>query len=379
MLAHDWLVGMRGGEMVLDRLARLFGPTDLYTMVADERCEMSDAIRACRVHTSEMQHWPGGPGSLRRWYLPLYPAAVQSLSVHSGPDLLISTSSALIKAIKPPTDSHGRLIPHICYCHTPPRYLWEMSTEYAHGAGGTLRTLGLASFGPALRAFDRSTNETVTQFVANSRHTAARIKRCYERDAVVIHPPVRTEYFTVDEQVERGGHYLVVSALEPYKRVDLAVQAAAKLNRELVVIGDGSQRAHLEQLAAGHPSVRFLGWLPAEQLLKHYRTARALLFPGIEDFGIVPVEAMACGCPVIAQQGGGADDWMIEPETGVTFNEATVESLVNAITRFESNPDQEKTQTSRACRENAERFAESEFDQIVLDLAARVLERSSSA
>src|SRR5438552_10846363 len=222
-LAHDWLVGMRGGEWVLDRLARLFGPCDLYTMVNDGRF-LTEAITRCNIITSPLQKFPGAARKWRRHYLPLYRWAVESLRVSPGGgscDLLISTSSAVMKAIKPPDG-----VPHLCYCHSPARYLWDQTGDYAIGAGGGVRSLGLRLIGNRFRDWDRRTCDRVTKFLANSRHTTARIKRCYGRNAEVVYPPVRTEFFTVDQRTQRENWYLVVSALEPYKRTDLVVYAA---------------------------------------------------------------------------------------------------------------------------------------------------------
>ena len=360
-LAHDWLVSLRGGERVLDRLCALFGPTDLYTLVHDPTKRLTPAIDACRVHTSAMQRWPRAATDLRRWYLPWYPRAVESLRVEPRFDLLFSTSSAMVKAIRPPVSPEtGRPIPHLCYCHAPARYLWSLAADYGEGGAiaGRLRALGLALAGARLRRYDRATCDRVTRFLANSSHTAREIARCYDREATVVFPPVKTDFFTPDASVSRGEHYLVVSALEPYKRVDLAVRAAARLDRPLRVAGEGTQRDVLRRMAG--PNVTFLGHLGDERTRDEYRRARALLFPGVEDFGIVPVEAMACGCPVIALSRGGAEDWRGDGAT-LLFNEQTIQGLIEAIGEFERSGFGDAI----ACRRNAARFAEYRFDEAI--------------
>ncbi len=222
-LAHDWIVGGRGGEWVLDRLARLFGPTRIYTLVYDGR-PPTEAIAACEIVTSPLQRVPGARGRLRRVALPLLPWAVGRLEVEPC-DLLISSSSAVMKSIRPPLGT-----PHLCYCHSPPRYIWDQAGDYAYGAGGAGRRLGLALIRHPFQRWDRSTAAGVTRFLANSHHTAGRIARWYGREAAVVPPPVRTDFYCPDPRVARESWLLVVSALEPYKRVDLAI-AAANLRR----------------------------------------------------------------------------------------------------------------------------------------------------
>lgn len=370
-LAHDWLVGMRGGERVLDRLAAMFGPTDLYLMVHDANRRYTPALDACTIHTSSLQRWPGAAGRLRRWYLPLYPRAVESLRVEPRFDLLISTSSAMIKAIRPPQRRNGSgRVPHLCYCHCPARYLWSLGDDYASGgAMGRLRRAGFGLFGKRLRDYDLNACDRVDVFLANSSHTSRAIQTCYGRESVVVHPPVDTEFFTPDAREQRGEHYLIISALEPYKRIDLAIAAANQLGAPLRIGGDGSQMNYLKRLAG--PTITFLGPLDNEQTRHEYRTARALLFPGIEDFGLVPVEAMACGCPVIAFDKGGAEDWM-NVNVGLTFDEQTPAALADAMTQFETihiDPD--------ACRRNAQRFAADKFDAAIQREVIQIMESSS--
>jgi len=351
-LAHDWLVSLRGGEHVLDRLARLFGPTTLYTLVSNGS-SLTPAIDACDVQPSLLQHLPGASGPLRRWYFPIMPWAVGRIKV-APCDVLISTSSAVMKSIRPP-----RGVPQLCYCHSPARYIWEQTADYAIGSAGRSRQFGLRLMRHPFQRWDRKTASRVTRFLANSQHTASRIKRCYDRDASVVYPPVRTEFFTLEPSVAREQWMLVVSALEPYKRVDLVIDAARVSGRPLKIIGDGSQRQVLEAqaTAGGCTLIEFLGRVSDEVMRDHYRRAAAFLFPQTEDFGITAVEAQAAGCPVVAYASGGALETVNE-SSGAFMHEQTVEALLQAIDQLPTNP-------SEACRSNAERFSEATFDAAI--------------
>jgi len=357
-LAHDWLVGLRGGERVLDRLARLFGPTDLYTLVDDGR-HLTEAIAACRVITSPLQRFPGAAGRLRRHYLPLMPWAVGRIRVKPC-DLLISTSSAVMKSIKPAPGT-----PHLCYCHSPARYIWEQTADYALGSGGRLRRLGLSLLSERFKRWDRETASRVTKFLANSAHTAARIERCFGRQADVVYPPVRTEFFTPDENVKREEWLLVVSALEPYKRTDIVIEAANRASLPLKVVGDGSQASALRDLAG--PTVEMLGRLEDEALRDVYQRARALIFPQVEDFGIIPVEAQACGCPVIAYAAGGVLETVTD-QTGIFFDTQTPEAIIEAVGAVD-----DVTIAPAACRANAQRFSERAFDEAIMRQVEAIL------
>ncbi len=362
-LAHDWLVGKRGGELVLDRLAGLFGPTDLYTLV-DNGVSISEAISACRVVTSPLQRFPGARGRLRRHYLPMFPWAVERLRVEPC-DLLISTSSAVMKSIIPPDGT-----PHLCYCHAPARYLWAQSEAYGSSAGttgGRMRLFGLRAVGKRFRRWDRRTATRVTRFLANSRYIADEIRRCFDRDADVVHPPVATDYFTPDPGIQREDWLLVVSALEPYKRTDVAIKAANRTGTRLRVAGDGTQRAALQSIAG--PTVEMLGRVEGPALRDLYRRARALIYPQVEDFGITAVEAQACGCPVVALEAGGALD-SVTDETGVFFNDPGVDGLCDGLRILD-----DKRIDPAACRRNAERFATDVFDRKIKRHVAELLGR----
>lgn len=357
-LAHDWLVGLRGGEWVLDRLARLFGPTTLYTLVDDGR-GVTPAIDGCSKRCSFLRCVPGGSGRLRRWLLPLYPMAVSSLRVEPC-DLVISTSSAVMKSLRVPEG-----VPHLCYCHSPARYLWGQEADYAHGSGGMMRRAGLAVMKRPFRAWDRRTAERVTMFLANSRHTAARIRSAFGRESDVVYPPVRTAWWMPDARVQREAWLLVVGALEPYKRPDLVIDAARRAGWPVKVAGGGSMLRSLQRNAP--EGVEFLGRVSDEVLRDLYRRARALLFPQQEDFGIIAVEAQSCGCPVIAYAQGGALETVTEA-TGVFFDAQTSDALIDAVERLNG-----MTIDPVICRANAERFDERHFDAALRRIVGTLL------
>ncbi|MCS7166078.1 MAG: glycosyltransferase [Gemmatales bacterium] len=362
-LVHDWLLAYRGGERVLAELCRMFPQADVFTLFYRPG-STHPVIEQRPIRVSWLNHAPGVQ-RYYRWLLPLFPWAARTLRV-GGYDLVISSSHAAAKAA---AISPGAV--HVCYCHTPMRYVWHMRREYfpeprkwwEHAREWIL---------DRLQAWDRRSAYNVDYFVANSRTVQRRIQECYGRTSEVIYPPVDTEFYR-PAAVRRREYYLVVSALVPYKRVDLAVQACTKLQRHLLVIGTGSEAARLRALAG--PTVRFAGWLSDESVREHMQRCRALIFPGEEDFGIVPVEAQACGAPVIALGRGGATETVIPPEhgsepTGLWFAEPTVESLCDAIQRFEKH---QHWFNPAVCRCNAERFSKTRFREEFRAFVARIL------
>ena len=329
-LLHYWLTNVRGGEKVLAAIGEMLPEADIFTHVFGKG--MRDEGRGMRwkghlVTESFIARLPFGRRKPQA-YLPLMPMASRSLGL-DGYDLIVSSESGPIKGIRKPKGAR-----HVCYCHTPMRYLWDMHDEYYRSAG-LAGKLSMKLFTSYLRREDLKSAESVDEFVANSAFVAERIKRIYGRDSVVVHPPVDVEFFSAAERTS-GDYYLFVGAPVAYKRLDLARAACAKMRRELVVAGGG--------IATD------------EELRGLYAGAKALLFPGLEDFGIVPVEAQAVGCPVIAYGAGGALETVVEGRTGMFFKEQTVESLCAAIEEFES-----REIAAVACRENARRFAKSVF------------------
>jgi glycosyltransferase involved in cell wall biosynthesis len=350
VLVHDWLTGMRGGEKCLAAACRRWPGAPLYTLV-HRRGSVSAEIDACDVRPSFLNRLPGA-ARYYRYLLPLFPFAAGWRITDA--DLVLSFSHCAAKSAQPPPD-----IPHVSYCFTPMRYAWHMRDQYFRG-GLKARAVGLLM--RRLRDWDRRTASLVTHFVAISKTVQSRIRECYGRESVIIYPPVDTAYYT-PAPVPREGFYLVVSAFAPYKRFDLAVEACTKLGRQLVVIGTGQDEAKLRSLAG--PTVRFLGWQSDEVIRDHFRRAKALLFPAEEDFGIVPLEAQACGCPVIAFGKGGATE-TVTLRTGVFFDEQTADSLIDGIERFEADTDRfdPKAARNNAMTFRAERYEEELFGYV---------------
>jgi glycosyltransferase involved in cell wall biosynthesis len=362
-LVHDWLTGMRGGERCLEVFAELFPDADLYTLLHVPG-SVSPVIESRRIVTSFIQRMPRARERYRQ-YLPLFPAAVRGFDLR-GYGLVLSSSHAVAKSVRAPA---GAL--HVCYCFTPMRYVWDLYDDYFGARAGPAARLVMPPLAAWLRRWDRRTAAGVHHFVAISRFVADRIRRAYGRDADVIYPPVDVSRFRVDEAP--GDFYLVVSALTPYKRADLAVEACNRLGRRLVVVGSGPEDRRLRALAG--PTVELLGWRDDAQTAELYARCRALLFPPLEDFGITPLEAMAAGRPVIAFGEGGARETVIppgegEPPTGLFFARQTVEDLVDAIRRFEASAHQFEP---KALRRRAEAFDRPLFrERVHAYLRARV-------
>ncbi len=384
-LVHDWLTGMRGGEKCLELLCQRWPDADLFTLLHAQG-STSHSIESMRIHTSPLQRLPG----IRRYYrycLPVMPWAMRRLRVSADADLVISLSHAVAKGIDNP---HG--VPHVCYCFTPMRYAWHLRADYLRphphqpermpsGHWGRPRTWwrsGQESILARLRQWDQRTSRSVTHFVAISRTVANRIQECYGRESQVIFPPVNVEYYTPSHQ-PREDFYLCVSALVPYKRIELAVEACRRSGRRLIVIGTGPETRRLRRRASSE--IQFLGWQPDDVIRDHLRRCRALLFPGHEDFGIVPVEAQACGTAVIAFRRGGATETVIEPTketpgTGFFFEEQTADSLATAMERFEQFHAWFDPQLARA---NAERFSQARFVQELSGYVEQILSGEEEA
>jgi glycosyltransferase involved in cell wall biosynthesis len=354
-LVHDWLTGMRGGERCLEVFCELFPHSDLYTLL-HVRGSVSPLIEQRRIITSFIQRLPDAARRYRS-YLPLFPAAIRRFDLR-GYDLVLSSSHAVAKGVRVP---RGAL--HVCYCFTPMRYVWDLYDDYFGERAGGLTRLVMPGLAAALRRWDRRTAAGVHHFVGISRFIADRIRRCYGREADVIYPPVDVARFRIEEKTE--DYYLVVSALTPYKRVDLAVTAATRLGRRLLVVGTGSEERRLR--AAAGPTVEFLGWRDDAQVAELYARCRALLFPTVEDFGITPLEAMAAGRPVIALGQGGALETVVPPggsapPTGLLFPTQSAEALADAMRRLESGA---VAFEPKALRRHAETFDRPVFKERV--------------
>lgn len=341
---HDWLVTYRGGERVLEAMLPLAPDAPIYTLF-HAPASQPPAIESRRIVTSALNRIPGA-NRVHRYFLPLYPWAIEQLDL-SEYDVVLSTSSAVARGVVTRADAV-----HISYVHTPMRYVWDFANEYFAHRGLLVRAMASAAL-PYLRLWDEASAQRVDHYIANSEHVRHRINKRYRREAVVVHPPVQTERFSPSSEVE--DYYLIVSALVPYKRIDLAIAACNASGRRLKVVGDGPELERLKALAG--PSIEFVGSRSASELTAIYQRARALVFPGEEDFGITPLEAMASGRPVIAYGRGGALETVVplsetaskprpgraqnkrrgRAPTGVFFAVPTVEALNAAIDEYEQN------------------------------------------
>jgi len=355
---------MRGGEKVLEALLELYPDAPIFTLFADRK-RLSPFLQRREIHVSFLQYVPG-IAHIYRWLLPLFPLAIQSLRVKKY-NIVVSSSHCVAKGVHIGSDAY-----HICYCHTPMRYLWDFGNEYLGSFPRFIRQV-IEQYFKRLRAWDVRTAQNVHVFIANSNHIAQKIERVYERQAArVIYPPV--EIPSEIDVSARGDYFLVVSALVPYKRVDLAIEAFNHLQRPLVIVGDGPMRSKLQKMVR-HSEIKFEGWVDQHELWERYGRARALIFPGEEDFGIVPVEAQIFGTPVIAFGRGGVTESVRPYErwdgsfdagdsTGLLFERQEVESLVKAVERFEQltfDPDFIRRHAQRYRRE---RFQE-EFQEVM--------------
>jgi glycosyltransferase involved in cell wall biosynthesis len=347
-LVHDWLTGMRGGEKVLEIIAAQFPEAPIFTLFHFPG-SVSPAIESHPIHTSFLQKAPRIREHYRR-YLPLFPAAIEELDLTSY-DLIVSSSHCVAKGVIPSPDAW-----HICYCHTPMRYAWDQEHVYFPDRRGlAARARGLVLSG--LRAWDASSASRVNQYVANSSFVARRIRTYYGRESEVIHPPVDVDFFTPGSPTESaaGGYCLMVSALAPYKRVEMAIAACDRLGLELWVVGDGPEAARLRDLAGS--KVRLMGSVDRERLRDLYRGARLFLQPGVEDFGIASVEALACGTPVVAVAKGGILDVVEEGRHGHLYADwggtADLAEAIDKALRMGFNP--------LDLRSRAESFAASRF------------------
>ncbi len=348
---HDWLVGIRGGEKVLEEILSViekklqYDKLEIYTLVHKKESQ-SEIVEKQNINTSFIQHLPFGLKKYRN-YLPFFPSAIESFNLKDF-NLIISSSHAVAKGVIPPVGAV-----HISYSHTPMRYIWDHYHTYFGNKRG-LKRIFYSTVASYLRIWDRVSSDRVDYFIANSENVRRRIERYYRRNSEVIYPPVDTDFFLCDEKVEKKDYFLLVSAMVPYKRVDLAIKTFNKNGLPLKVVGDGPDFKKLKKIAKDN--IEFLGRVNNSELKILYSESRALIFPAEEDFGIIPVEAQACGTPVIAYGKGGALETIVDEETGLFFDRQTEEALLLAIDKFLN-----KRFNSELIRKNSLRFSKKNF------------------
>lgn len=346
-IVHYWLVTMRGGEKVLETLCKMFPQADIYTNVYNPSA-ISDEIKKHNVYTTKINRYPMAKKFYQK-YMPFMPKALMELDL-TGYDLIISSESGPAKGVCPAPDAF-----HICYCHTPMRYLWDMYHEYFDKTSFIVKFF-MKKMIPALRNWDVISSNLVDYFVANSHYVASRINRYYRRSADIVFPPCSIEKF-LDNPRKPEDFYLFFGQLVGYKRADIAIEACIKSGRKIVVIGDGKSKKAKEYTKTG--LVQFTGRVSDDKVKDYLSRAKALLFPGIEDFGIIPVEANAAGCPVLAYRKGGALDSIKENCTGMFFDEQTPAALAECMDRFERA---ERNFCDREVfNQHVRQFAEEEF------------------
>jgi glycosyltransferase involved in cell wall biosynthesis len=344
-LIHDYFIQMGGAERVAEELHGMFPGSPMYTTV-DLRKQVPNNLKNALVHTSWMQRAGVNHKNYRKYFM-VYPLAIETFDL-SAYDLIISSSTGFAKGVK-----KRRGAVHVNYCHAPMRWVWRYEDYAAREQFGSLKRKFLPALLFGLKQWDLRAAKQPDYFIANSNVIAERIKQCYGREAIVIPPPIDVERFSINEPDE--DYYLVLSRLTPYKRIDLAIEACKKLDRPLVIIGDGTDRRQLEKIAG--PKTLFLGRQSDEVVARYAGRCRALIFPGEEDFGMTPLEINASGRPVIAFQAGGATETVINRKTGVFFKKQTVDSLVQAIEEFQSLSWNRHTLRRHAEKFNSEVFA----------------------
>jgi glycosyltransferase involved in cell wall biosynthesis len=325
-IIHYWLVNMRGGEKMLEALLEMFPDADIYTHVYNPKL-VSETINKRRVFTSRINRLPFAK-KLYQLYMPLMPNALMDFNLQSY-DLVISSEAGPAKGVVPNPNAY-----HLCYCHSPMRYLWDMYHEYLKGTNFFVRFF-MKKLIPSLRVWDITSANLVDRFITNSQYVAKRIRRIYSREAEVVYGPAPIEKFLSVER-KPSDYYLFFGQITGYKRADIAIEACIKSGRKLIVAGAGGKRGKIRKYEKSG-LVSFTGRVSDEQLISLLQGARALLYPGIEDLGLVPIEANAAGCPVIAFRDGGALETVKENVTGAFFDEQTCDSLIEALDNFEKN------------------------------------------
>lgn len=345
-IVHDWLTNMGGAERLIVDFHELYPEAPIYTSVYNPEKLDKELVENIDIRTTFLQKNKKKVENHKK-YFPLMPMAFESLNLNEY-DVVLSSSTCCAKGII----AHPDAI-HICYCATPMRYAWEKREDYVIGMGKFKKKL-ISILLHYMRMWDVTSSARVDYFIANSTTVQKRIKKYYNRESVVINPAVRCNQFDISDKDE--DYYFVVSRLVRYKRFDLAVQACKELGKKLVVIGDGPELENLKKIADGDENIKFLGAQKTDVVRKYMAEGKALLFPGEEDFGITPVEAMACGRPVIAYGRGGVLDSVIDGKTGVFFHEQTVEAVKEAILKSEK-----MNFNKKEIRQHTFQFDENEF------------------
>jgi glycosyltransferase involved in cell wall biosynthesis len=345
-LVHDWLNGMRGGEKCLEVLCEIFPDAIIYTL-HEEKDKLSDLLKSKTIVTSFIQKMPFRKKKYR-YYLPLFPKAIETFDL-SDFDLVVSISHCVAKGVKTSDNTC-----HICYCLTPMRYAWGFFYDYFGRRFGKISQFLIRSSIRRLKCWDIMSTKRVDYFLSISENITQKIRSSYNRDSMVVYPPVDVDFFFPDKNVKREDFFLIVSAFAPYKKLFFAVETFNSIGLPLVIIGSGEEKETLN--AAAMNNIKFHGWCSNEMLRDYYRRCKALVFPGKEDFGIVPLEAQACGAPVLAYKAGGALETVIDGKTGLFFKEHTLESLKSAV--YDSSC---KEFNAIDCRNNAETFSRAVF------------------
>jgi glycosyltransferase involved in cell wall biosynthesis len=367
-IVHDWLTGMRGGEKVLEAICELYPDATLYTLVQVPG-SVSARIERHRIKRSLVQRLPKA-GELYRQYLPLFPTMVELFDLDRY-NLVISSSHCAAKAVVP-----SGAATHVCYCHSPMRYAWDQFSSYfGPEQVGKVRSHLLRPVLARLARWDADTAGRVDRFLANSQYVAGRIRRYYNRGSTVVYPPVDTTFFRLSSPPAAQPsepEFLIVSALVPYKRIDIAIEACRRIGARLRIVGRGPEEARLQLMADSH--VEFMGWCSDEDIRDLYSQATAVLLPGTEDFGMVPVEAQACGTPVVAYGEGGACETVVDGETGVLVGEPSAAAFADGLERVRA------TRFDRAAvRTHAERFSRLQFvTRFQAAVASAVAEREAA-
>jgi glycosyltransferase involved in cell wall biosynthesis len=348
-IIHEWLVTLAGAESVLQSIYSLY-PGTIYTLFHDPKGVAGSQWENLAIKTSVLQHLPLA-SKHHRVYLPLFPMAIEQFDLREH-DIIISSSYAVAKGV---LNSSDQL--HICYCHSPMRYIWDLTFEYmeASNLSQGLKSFLVRGIFHYIRMWDALSSMRVNEFVANSYYIAHRIQKCYNRTATVIYPPVDVDRFSIS--AKRDNYFITISRLVPYKRIDLIIQSFNQLNLPLLIIGDGPSRKSLEKMSC--KNITFLGQLPPGDMDAHLKNARAFIFSAEEDFGIVNVEAQACGIPVIAYGRGGALETVEQDVTGIFFYKQDPASIIDAINRFLAREDSFDPQI---IRDQAKRFPRSRFE-----------------